>query len=108
MKAFNSAGFCADIIKARGNRSQQQIAESIGINRSTLSLLETGKQLPMLDVFTKICDFYSLKADSYFSESQENTPDVFMMGKLCKEDEDKLKLMLERIRVREKYERLSR
>ena len=108
MKAFNATGFCKDIIQARGDRSQSSVASDLGINRSTLSLLETGKQIPMLDVYTRICDFYGLKADSYFSESQESTPDVFMMGNLCLEDEEKLKLMLERIRVREKYEQLAK
>ena len=48
MKEFNGEKFCKDIIELRGTDSQSAFAEKLGINRSTLSLLENGKQIPTL------------------------------------------------------------
>lgn len=52
MKEFNGEKFCKDIIELRGTDSQSAFAEKLGINRSTLSLLENGKQIPTLELLT--------------------------------------------------------
>ena len=53
MKTFNLEKFCSDLISLRKNTTQSKVAELLGINRSTLSLLEKGKQTPSLDIYQK-------------------------------------------------------
>ena len=84
MKEFNGEKFCKDIIELRGTDSQSAFAEKLGINRSTLSLLENGKQIPTKDSL------------------------VYLMGSLDEADKVKIEEMSERIRIKEKYERLAK
>ena len=44
MKTFNTGKFCHQLISLRADKTQQAFADEIGINRSTLSLLETGSK----------------------------------------------------------------
>ena len=108
MKEFDTQMFCRDILAKRGKNTQKSIAERLGLSRSTLSLIETGKQIPAIDVFSKICELYSMDSSRYFVDTDEKRPIVFMMGGLCDEDREKLETVLERIKIREKYSMLSR
>ena len=65
MKEFNGEKFCKDIIELRGTDSQSAFAEKLGINRSTLSLLENGKQIPTLELFNKLCTLASKSTEKY-------------------------------------------
>ena len=46
MKEFNAKKFCEDLVALRGKESQAAFAQKFDMNRSTLSLLENGKQIP--------------------------------------------------------------
>ena len=50
MKEFNSEKFCRDLVSLRGKESQDIFSKKLGIKRSTLSLLENGKQVPTIDM----------------------------------------------------------
>ena len=68
MKTFDTKKFCNDLTKLRGQETQQSFAEKLGINRSTLSLLETGKQIPSLDILNRVCNLGRFQPNDYFRE----------------------------------------
>lgn len=107
MKSFNTEKFCKELIKFRGNETQLIFSEKLGINRSTLSLLETGKQMPSLEILNKICNIYNRNLDDYFIES-DNDALIYLMGSLDESDKDKIVTMMDRIKTREKYEAMAR
>lgn len=107
MKYFNSEKFRRDLVALRGAETQDKFAERLGINRSTLSLLETGKQIPALDLFSRICALGGKKTDGYFTETSADSL-LYLMGTLDPADWEKLEEMSERIRIKEKYELLAK
>ena len=107
MKEFNGEKFCKDIIELRGTDSQSAFAEKLGINRSTLSLLENGTQTPALELFNKVCNLASKSTEEYFKETMEDSL-VYLMRSLEGTDKVKIEEMAEHIRIKEKYERLAK
>lgn len=107
MKSFNLTKFRDILIQTRGDSSQQIFAEKLGTNRSTLSLLESGKQLPSLEILTKLCSFAATTPDSFFLE-KENDGLVFLMGTLDEKDRTEINLVLERIQIKNKYAALCK
>ena len=107
MKEFNSEKFCKDLVSLRGKESQDVFAKKINIKRPTLSLLENGKQVPTIDLLSKICSLSGASADDYFVESKKGAL-VYLMGSLEESDKLKIEDMLERIKVMEKYEMLAK
>lgn len=107
MKEFNIEKFCKDLINLRGKESQQTFAEKLNLNRSTLSLLENGKQLPTIDILNKICNLSGKSTDDYFIESTRDSL-VYLMGSLAETDKLKIEEMAERILIKEKYELLAK
>lgn len=53
--------------KLRGNRSQQEIADKIGISRARLSHYETGRSEPDSDTLKKLAEFYQVTTDFLIS-----------------------------------------
>jgi transcriptional regulator with XRE-family HTH domain len=108
MKAFNLEKFRKDLIGIRQDSTQAKIAQKLGINRSSLSLLETGKQIPSLEILTKVCKLGNFHADEYFDDF-ENDGLVYLMGTLQDNtDREKIKEMMDNIKIKEKYAILSR
>ncbi|MBD5096002.1 MAG: helix-turn-helix transcriptional regulator [Lachnospiraceae bacterium] len=107
MKEFNAEKFCKDLIDLRGKESQTTFAEKLNINRCTLSLLENGKQLPTIDILSRICDLSEKKTDEYFVESTTDSL-FYLMGSLDESDKVKIEEMAERIHIKEKYELLAK
>jgi len=46
--------------------TQKDVAESVGVNVSTVSFWETGKTTPKLDVFFELCKLYALTPNDIF------------------------------------------
>lgn len=107
MKKFNSEKFCEDLVALRRTSTQVKLSEILGINRSTLSLLETGKQIPSLDILTKVCNQKGFLTNDYFVDVESNGL-LYLMGTLEPNDKEKIHEMLENIRIKEKYEMLNR
>lgn len=107
MKEFNVEKFCKDLTALRGKETQSVFAKKLEINRSTLSLLENGKQMPTLDILSRICSFAGKNTDEYFVESTTDAL-VYLMGSLDESDKEKIEEMAERIRIKEKYELLAK
>lgn len=107
MKTFDLTKFCSDLISLRSDSTQVKVAEKLGVNRSTLSFLETGKQIPSLDILTKICDLGGFDTNDYFFD-EENDGLLYLMGSLEGSDCQKINEMMEIIKIKEKYTMLSR
>ena len=107
MKEFNAEKFCKDLVSLRGKDSQDSFAGKLDINRSTLSLLENGKQMPTIEILSRFCSLSGKSTEDYFVESTTDAL-VYLMGNLEESDKKKVKEMAERIRVKEKYELLAK
>ena len=107
MKEFSLEKFCKDLTELRGDKTQQAFSEVLGINRSTLSLLETGKQIPSLDLLNKLCNIGSFDPSRYFIESNEDAL-IYLMGNLDDSDKEKVNDFMERIKIKEKYSLLAK
>ena len=107
MKEFNVEKFCKDLITLRGKESQASFAQKLDIKRPTLSLLENGKQMPTIDILSRICSLSGKNTDEYFVESTTDTL-LYLMGSLDESDKAKIEEMAERIRIKEKYELLAK
>ena len=107
MKEFNVRKFCNDLVSLRGRESQAIFADKMGVKRSTLSLLENGKQLPTLDILSRMCELSNKKTDEYFEETTKDSL-VYLMGNMEESDRERIEKMSERIRIREKYELLAK
>lgn len=66
-----------------------------------------GKQVPTIDLLSKICSLTGTSADDYFVESTTDAL-VYLMGSLEESDKLKIEEMAERIRIKEKYEMLAK
>ena len=107
MKEFNAKKFCEDLIALRGNESQEVFSSKLDIKRPTLSLLENGKQVPTIDLLSRVCGMLGNSTDDYFVESTTDAI-VYLMGTLDESDKTKIKEMVQRINIKEKYELLAK
>lgn len=103
MKEFNVGKFREDLIALRGRETQDNFAQRLGVKRPTLSLLENGKQLPSIDLLSRVCSMNDHSTEDYFIESRTAAL-VYLMGSLEDSDREKIKEMAEQIRIKEKYE----
>ena len=99
---FNKELFAKHLREYRGEKSQAEISEILGINRATISLLENKKVVPTLEVITGFCEKNNSNIDSYFIQN-ENEPIMLMMGKLKETDKPLLANVIDRIKIRDRY-----
>lgn len=99
---FNKDKFALDFRNFRGNRHQNEVADELQINRTTISLLENGKQIPSLEILQKFCEKTQVTIDSFFV-SKTQSAILMLMGQLKESDKSKLNNVFNRIQVREKY-----
>lgn len=59
------------LIKSRGNRTQTEVANSVGISQKHLSKLELGQRTPSMKVAIKLAAFYGSTIENLF-------PDIFL------------------------------
>ena len=57
------------IIRCANNLKQYQIADALGISRSTYCSYETGRRSVDLDTLSKLSFFYKLPVDCFFENS---------------------------------------
>lgn len=95
------------VYRKRNGLQQSELANKLGLNRSTISFFENQKQLPSTEVLNKICDLLGRSVE-YFFVQQNKDPLVLMMGRMDEADKDTLSRVIERIKVRKKYISLSK
>lgn len=60
-----------ELIEARGERTQVNVASEIGISQKYLSKLELGQRTPSLKIAIKIASYYKRSVEYLF-------PDIFL------------------------------
>lgn len=60
-------------LRVDGNLSQQELAEQLGISKSTVSLYEHGKREPNLALLEQIADLFDISMDYLFGRTQKET-----------------------------------
>ncbi len=81
---------------------QQAFADVIGVSRTNVSFYMNGKQMPTMEVFSRICELLASNPADFFT-SKEQTPLQFLMGRLSENDQEPLDRAFEKIRILRKY-----
>lgn len=61
-------GMRSNLVLARGEKSQQDVARDIGISQKTLSALERGYRNPSIDLMKKIQSYYQVSMITLFED----------------------------------------
>ncbi|GAB4074782.1 hypothetical protein GCM10028778_22850 [Barrientosiimonas marina] len=104
---FNRELFAEKLKAYRDDKSQTDIASELNVGRSTISLLENGKQDPTLETLNQVCQKINQDLNTFFKEEQED-PVLLLMGQLKSSDKDNLVEVMERIKIREHYIAIDR
>ena len=54
------------LVKLRGTRTQEEIANAIGISISAIGMYETGQRVPRDEIKVKLDNFYNVSIESLF------------------------------------------
>lgn len=54
------------LIKLRGNKTQKEIAEAIGVCQSTYAMYETGQRIPSDEKKKRIADYHNTSVQAIF------------------------------------------
>ena len=60
-----------------------------------------------LEILNKVCNLGNFQPNDYFCESNTDAL-IYLMGTLEEADKEKINLMMNRIKIKEKYELLSK
>lgn len=55
---MNAKSIGERLVELRGDRTQKEVADSLGISTSALSMYENGERVPRDSIKIKIADFY--------------------------------------------------
>lgn len=61
-----------ELIKARGNRTQAEVAKALGITQKYLSKIELGQRTPSANLLARFAEYYKKPLDVLF-------PDIFLL-----------------------------
>ena len=61
-----------ELRKQTGNLSQQDVADLLGMERSSFSKYETGVANPSMNVLVKLCDLYGVGIDELLGEKENS------------------------------------
>lgn len=62
--------FAKKLITLRGEKSQSEVAEAIGIGTSTLGMYETGKRVPRDSIKIAIANYYGVTVQFIFFDTE--------------------------------------
>lgn len=54
------------LVKCRGDRSQKEIAEAVGVTVMAISLYECGERVPRDEIKVKLANLYGMTIDELF------------------------------------------
>ena len=62
-------------LRKKQNKKRQEVADDLGISRSSLEYYEKNKRKPDIEVLTKIADYYGVSADYLLGRTNAETTD---------------------------------
>ncbi len=91
-----SCGNQLKLIRCANKLKQYQVADALGISRSTYCSYETGRRSVDMETLTRLSHFYKLPMDSFFENSYvedvsdddmyEKSPDTRFLSQLSSEE----------------------
>ena len=69
-----------NLIALRGEKSREEVAFSIGISASALSMYETGQRIPRDEIKLKLAEYYGVDVQSIFLSNR------YTKCELCRRD----------------------
>jgi DNA-binding XRE family transcriptional regulator len=66
MEKLDSAKIARRLIDLRGDRSQQTVADDLGITRAAVGMYETGERIPKDEVKAAIAQYYGKTVQEIF------------------------------------------
>jgi len=106
-RTFRTDLFQQTLINLRGDKSQEEFAPILNINRASLSLYENGKQLPTVDFLSTVSQMANKSLDNFFEENEQNGL-VYLCGNFADADKEKFYILRDIIRIKDKYKALER
>lgn len=69
--------FADELIKLRkeNNLTQQQLADKLGLSRSTIGMYEKGKREPNFETLELIADFFNVRMERLIGKKKPNSTD---------------------------------
>lgn len=68
MIGFDKQRFMEDFKRLKGTLSDEELASRLDIRRSYISMLESGKQIPKVELLTRIANMCGTRPSDYFKE----------------------------------------
>ena len=59
------------LVKLRGDKPQREIAEAVGIARSTYQMYESGKRVPSDSVKIRLSEYFGVSVQELFFSTEE-------------------------------------
>ena len=78
------------------NKSDEQIAEIVGVHRTTIGKYKSGKDFPSTDTFIKLADFFNCSADYLLGKNDDLTTSAF---KTCPPFNEQLNFLLNKYKI---------
>jgi DNA-binding XRE family transcriptional regulator len=66
MEKLDSAKIARRLIDLRGDRTQQMVADDLGITRTAIGMYETGERIPKDEVKAAIAQYYGKTVQEIF------------------------------------------
>ena len=90
------------IKELRGDRTQQQLADELGISRASVNYYENGTRTPDVEILAKIAEKFKVSTDylmglSAFPDSREEIRFTSMLASMNKECESRVLEMVQKI-----------
>lgn len=57
------------LVELRGEKTQAEVAENVGISLSALAMYETGKRIPRDEIKIRLANYYGTTVESLFFSS---------------------------------------
>ena len=64
------------LIAMRGEKTQAEVAKSIGISKSSLAMYETGQRVPSFEMLEAIADYFNVPLSSLVDNASSLFPDI--------------------------------
>ena len=90
-------------LRKKNKLTQQQVASSLNIPRSTYALFELGRREPNLDLLVRLANFFGVSVDLLLFG--ENTIDSIIVRAVHISDSDVLKVLVQKGRITEEQYR---
>ena len=70
MDKLDAAGIGKRLIELRGDRTQQEVADQLGVGVSTIGMYERGERIPKDEIKVKLAELYGQTVQQIFFDQK--------------------------------------